>query len=531
MGGLSCAALLAKANIPVILVESHYEIGGCAHEFAYTEDGIVVPSDKMKEEDKNCNKYYHFEAGPSLYSGLSLDRSPNPLKHVFQMIDEEPEWITYDIWGAFLPEAPDGYELSIGAEAFEVVLDRYGGPTAISDWKKLSEYLRPICEGVMELPTVAIRNDIGIFQTLLSKYPMAVIKTIIQGKALTRPFAEVYDELDIKDDFLKNYLNLLCFLLQGMPDTGTLSAVMAYMIDDFYKPNAVMDFPKGGSGEIAAALERGILKNGGKVLRRTHVEEILIEDGRAVGVRCRGGKIIKASKGVVSNADLWTTSKLVPEGVHEGFDEERKTLLQNTDMCKSFVHLHLGIDATDLDLSKVPPQWTVVQSWDVPIDEPSNVIVVSVASLLDPSLAPENRHVIHAYTAGNEPYSIWKKFEDKSNPEEYEKFKNERAACLFNAIKKHIPDLDDRTKLSFIGTPITHARFNRRFEGTYGPAIAAGKETFPGQITPLPALYRCGDSTNPGIGVPAVAASGALAAAAILDTKDHLELLKKIKLP
>ena len=29
-----------------------------------------------------------------------------------------------------------------------------------------------------------------------------------------------------------------------MPADGTLSAVMAYMIDDLYKPDAVMDFPK-----------------------------------------------------------------------------------------------------------------------------------------------------------------------------------------------------------------------------------------------------------------------------------------------
>ena len=39
---------------------------------------------------------------------------------------------------------------------------------------------------------------------------------------------------------------------------------MAYMIDDFFKPNAVMDFPIGGSAAIAEALERGIVKYGGK---------------------------------------------------------------------------------------------------------------------------------------------------------------------------------------------------------------------------------------------------------------------------
>ena len=45
---------------------------------------------------------YHFESGPSLYSGFSLDKSANPLKNIFQIIGEEPDWITYDRWGILL---------------------------------------------------------------------------------------------------------------------------------------------------------------------------------------------------------------------------------------------------------------------------------------------------------------------------------------------------------------------------------------------------------------------------------------------
>ena len=82
----------------------------------------------------------------------------------------------------------------------------------------------------MQLPTVAVRPDLGVFRTLLLKYPTAVLKTITQGSALTRPFADWYKELGITDAFLKNYLNLLCFLLQGLPAEDTLSAVMAYML-------------------------------------------------------------------------------------------------------------------------------------------------------------------------------------------------------------------------------------------------------------------------------------------------------------
>ena len=65
--------------------------------------------------------------------------------------------------------------------------------------------------------------------------------------------------------------------------------------------------------------------------------------------------------------------------------------------------------------------------------------------------------------------------------------------------------------------------------GTYGPGIAAGSGmTFSGTKTPLEGFLRCGDSTNPGIGIPAVASSGAIAANAILSVGQHWELLNKI---
>ncbi|KAK3274047.1 hypothetical protein CYMTET_17753 [Cymbomonas tetramitiformis] len=60
------------------------------------------------------------------------------------------------------------------------------------------------------------------------------------------------------------------------------------------------------------------------------------------------------------------------------------------------------------------------------------------------------------------------------------------------------------------------------------PAIKAGQATFPGPGTSLPGLYCCGDSTQPGIGLPAVAASGMIAANTIAPVWKHWDLLKKI---
>ena len=83
IGGLSAAACMAHCGLKVLVCESHDSAGGAAHEWEV--------------------KGFHFESGPSLYAGLSPAAGPNPLKHVFQIIGEEPDWITYDRWGTYLP--------------------------------------------------------------------------------------------------------------------------------------------------------------------------------------------------------------------------------------------------------------------------------------------------------------------------------------------------------------------------------------------------------------------------------------------
>ncbi|KAJ1641275.1 hypothetical protein T492DRAFT_831475 [Pavlovales sp. CCMP2436] len=80
------------------------------------------------------------------------------------------------------------------------------------------------------LPAVAIRPDWGALLTVVAKYPRAVLRTLLDvSGGLTRPFSEIVEEVGIQDKFLKNYLNMLAFLLQGLPSDGTLTAVMAYL--------------------------------------------------------------------------------------------------------------------------------------------------------------------------------------------------------------------------------------------------------------------------------------------------------------
>ena len=167
-----------------------------------------------------------------------------------------------------------------------------------------------------------------------------------------------------------------------------------------------------------------------------------------------------------------------------------------------------------------------MNDWDVGITAPQNLVLISIPSVLDPSLAPEGKHTIHVYTPGNEPYELWEPL--KAGTPEYKKQKEVRSQIMWKALERVIPDIRTRTTLALTGTPLTHQRFLRRHRGSYGPAIKAGQALFPGPKTPIDRLLCCGDSTFPGIGLPAVAASGMMTANTLIPVQQQKTTLRKI---
>lgn len=67
------------------------------------------------------------------------------------------------------------------------------------------------------------------------------------------------------------------------------------------------ELARGGSHSIAQVLQRAYVRNGGQIRAVHHVEKILVENGRAVGVRLRDGREWKARLAVVSNVDPYST--------------------------------------------------------------------------------------------------------------------------------------------------------------------------------------------------------------------------------
>ncbi|ESA35799.1 carotene isomerase [Leptolyngbya sp. Heron Island J] len=498
IGGLCCAALLARYGYDVVVCESHGIAGGAAHGF-------------------NRGGFF-FDSGPSLYSGLSYSPSPNPLRQVLDAIEEDVSWLNYNTWGCCLPEGD--FNTTVGAEQFCGVLQTLRGEEAVREWRHLQQIMQPLGAAAIALPPAAMRFDLKVVQTVGHFLP-SLFKQGWQVARLTGPFSRIMDGV-VHDDFARHWLDMLCFLLSGLPATGTIAAEVAFMFADWYRPGVQLDYPQGGSGALVAALGRGIQKYGGEIKLNAHIEEILLEGDKAVGVRLRHGQEIQATKAVISNASVWDTLKLLPSlpSKFKGFLRKR----QATPECDSFMHLHLGINAAELD--DLACHYIVVNDWSPGIEAPQNLVLVSIPSVLDPTLAPAGKHTIHVYTPGNEPYHLWAGLERKSA--EYAQLKQQRSQVMWQALERIIPDIRSRCDVTLVGTPLTHGRFLRRHHGSYGPAIRAGQGVFPGPRTPVQNLWCCGDSTFPGIGLPAVAASGMVLANTLAPVDQHLDMLRAI---
>eukprot|EP00891_Asterochloris_glomerata_P008859 jgi/Astpho2/8859/e_gw1.00129.7.1_t len=500
IGGLCCAAMLAKYGLQVTVCESHDIPGGAAH--AWVQDG------------------FHFESGPSLYSGMaSTGRSANPLAHVLQAIDEPLDLIQYDSWNVILPEGE--FLTKVGKDAMFEVLRQVSPDRGVKDWAELQRMMEPLAKAAGALPPTAIRLDPGVAVTALGRYLPHLLSSGADASKLVGPFSKVI-EGKITDPFVRNWLDLLCFLLSGLPANGTIAAEVAFMFAEWYKPNSCLEFPRGGSQAMVNALVRGVRKHGGKMLVKAHVDQVTFDGKRATGVRLKNGATIRARKNVVSNASMWDTLPLLPSHmVPASMQQQADTTPQN----RSFMHLHLGFDATGLQDPGL--HHIVVNSWDHGVDAEQNVVLISIASAIDPSLAPRGKHVLHAYLPATEPFHLWENLQ-RGSPE-YLQLKEERSQVLWAAVEKVIPDIRSRTEIEMVGTPLTHKHFLRRHRGTYGPGIVAGEGTFPFQGTSIPGLMCCGDSTFPGIGLPAVAASGAITANSMVPIWDHLRMLDSIK--
>ncbi len=486
IGGLCAAGLLARYGQQVIVCESHTTAGGAAHSFR--------------------RRGFEFDSGTSFYSGLNQPHSLNPLQQVLDALGESIQVINYNPLGHYhFPEAT--VAVYSDAEQYGRELSQIT-PQGAEEFRQFQQRLLGLYEAMKGIPTPALRADWQILPILLRRYLPSLGKMLLHLPIVQTSVGRVMDTT-VKDPWVRRLIDLECFLLSGLKAEGTIAPEMAFMLGK--RSRVGVEYPVGGSQAIVNALVRGLQRWGGELRLGCHVEKILVESGKAVGVRLRNGETLKASV-VISNATIWDTYNhlLNPEDVPA---TNRQAAL-DTPAVDSFIHLHLGFRADGLE--NLTGHHVVVHDSEQDITTPGNTCMISIPTVWDKTLAPKGHHVVHAYTL--EPFTGWERNDG------YEFKKREKAESLYQALERIIPDIRERVVLELIGTPLTHANYLRRYQGTYGPAIAAGKGMFPSIYTPIKDLYRVGDSTLPGIGVPAAAASGILCANTLVKVEQMVEL-------
>jgi phytoene dehydrogenase-like protein len=316
------------------------------------------------------------------------------------------------------------------------------------------------------------------------------------------------------------------FRYAGLP-LNSASTVSVTLI--FLPLFSTLDYVVGGSDTLIQGLVRGLEKHGGELRVRKHVEELLVDAGRCVGVRLANGAELRAKRCVISNASVWDTLGLIPRGVLPSGFRESALKFPALD---SFLHLHLGIDATGLDARPEHHDWhttVFLRSWD-DIGGPLNCAICTIPSIQDKTLARAGKWVIHIYYAGNEPYSVWEPFKDRRLSKEYRDLKRQRADGLYAYLERIIPDIRGRVEVEKIGTPLTAERFLNRHRGSYGGGLPASAGVWPGpRRFPIDGLFHCGDSCNPGVGVPAAVMSGVIAANTILPVEKQKLFLRDLQ--
>ncbi|WP_399227000.1 phytoene desaturase family protein [Synechococcus sp. CS-1331] len=336
----------------------------------------------------------------------------------------------------------------------EVPVHRY------HEWGLL-QVLQPFCATARSLPLLALRPGLGTAAVLGSQGLglLAQAGRLAQLGGAFGPLARRH----LRDPFLLHWVELLCFLISGLGMEQTSAAAMATIFCEWFEPDAALDYPIGASPAVMEALVRGLERHGGRLQCRSPVAEILVEGGRACGVRFTAGERIAARLGVIANLSPWDLPALLPEGsVSERWRRQR----QATPACGSFLHWHLGLRGDDL--AELPIHHVWVGDWQRGIGAERNMVVLSMPSLLDPSLAPPGHQVLHGYTPANEPWELWRELERGSA--DYERLKQERCAMFHQVFDGVLPDWRERVVIELQGTPLTHHHFLRLHQGSYGPA-------------------------------------------------------------
>ena len=395
--GLVCAAYLLKAGYSVLLLEKRSVPGGAAT----TEE--AMPKEAPGFKFNLCAIDHEFiHLGP-VVEELELE------KYGLKYLECDPV--------VFCPH-PDG-KYFLGHKSLEKTcaeIARYSD----RDAKKYAEYteLWQRTIGAMipifNAPPKSVIDIVGNYDIKMLKDLFSLIgapsKTLDFIRTMLNSAEDVLNEW-FDSEFLKAPLARLASEL-GTPPSQKTIAIGAIMMAMRHNPG--MARPRGGTGALIQALVNLVKSKGGVILTDQHVEKILVDDNKAVGVRVAGGTEYRANKGVISNIDakrvflqMMDASDVDDADPNLRERLERRIVNNNETILKIDLaldeplrfehHNHqdeylIGSVLIADSVRHVEIAHTESSIGNIPDSDPSMYVVMP--TMLDPSMAPSGKHTL-----------------------------------------------------------------------------------------------------------------------------------------
>ncbi|MUL35400.1 beta-carotene ketolase CrtO [Gloeocapsopsis dulcis] len=506
--GLVCAAYLLKAGYSVLLLEKRSVPGGAAT----TEESL--PQEAPGFKFNLCAIDHEFiHLGP-VVEELEL------AKYGLEYLECDPV--------VFCPH-PDG-KYFLGHKSLEKTcaeIARYSERDA-KKYAEYTDYWQRALGAMIPMfnaPPKSVIDILGNYDIKKIRDLFSMIgapsKTLDFIRTMLTSAEDLLNEW-FDSEFLKAPLSRLAAELGAPPSQKTI-AVGAIMMAMRHDPG--MARPRGGTGALVQALLNLVKSKGGVVLCDQHVEKILIDDGKAVGVRVAGGQEYRANKGVISNIDAKRVFlQLVDKS---DIDQAEPNLRERLE--RRIVNNNETILKIDLALDEVPrferfdhkdeyligsvliadsvrhveKAHSECSLGKIPDDDPSMYLVVP--TVLDPSMAPPGKHT--AWIEFFAPYQIADAEGTGVNGTGWtEELKNKVADRVIDKLADYAPNVKNSIIARRVESPAELGERLGAYKGNYYhvdmtldqmvffrplPEIANYR-------TPIDNLYLTGAGTHPG---------------------------------
>jgi phytoene dehydrogenase-like protein len=300
-------------------------------------------------------------------------------------------------------------------------------------------------------------------------------------------------------------------------------------------------YPQGGSASIADGITPVIEARGGQVLINHEVEEILVERGRAVGVRVNGrarhqqGRRDIFADVVISDVGAYNTfARLLPADFAGSVRRDLAGIPQSMSVVTAYVGLSgspraLGFQGENQWLFSSYDHDDIYRRRNELLEGKAHFCYLSFPSLKNEQSGAHTAELTAPIDAA--AFARWAQGSWKKRGEEYEALKRRIGDTLIDFVEATYPGFRSLVDFVEVATPLSSEAFTSHKDGAiYGLAGVPDRYRKPvcRVRTPIDGLYLAG-SDAAGHGVVGAAMGGLLTASVVLGERSNfLKLLSEM---